>query len=168
MKKIILVRHAKSGWDNPDLQDFERPLNKRGKTDAPIMAQILEKYKVFPDLLISSPAVRALTTANIFAETINYPPKKILTDKGIYEKGARYIIKLIANLNNSVNTVVVFGHNPDMTSLASYFVGDYFDNVPTCGIVAIEKDVDDWSKIEDGNSKLLFYEYPKKIKSNVK
>jgi phosphohistidine phosphatase len=162
MKELILVRHAKSSWDNPDWTDFNRPLNKRGLADAPFMANLATKWEFKPQMIISSTANRALTTSKIFAEAFGLPSESFIEDYNIYEKGPKYIISKLRSLDNSLSKVMLFGHNPDMTSLASYFTGQYFDNVPTCGMVHIKFDFDDWDNIETTNGELVRYEFPKK------
>lgn len=162
MKKLILARHAKSSWDNPEWSDFERPLNTRGLRDAPFIADVVAKLIDKPDQIYSSPAMRAATTCKFFAKALGYPEDAIKFEKSIYEGGARYLIKLISNLSDDLNTVMIFGHNPDMTSLYSYFSGEYMDNIPTCGIFGIELDIEKWSEIQDKNGKVIFFEYPKK------
>lgn len=162
MKRIILVRHAKSSWDNPDWSDFERPLNKRGLRDAPFMADIIAKQIEKPNLIISSPAVRAATTCKYFAKALNIDEKHIIFDENIYSKGSRYIINLILNLDDELDSVMIFGHNPDITSLYAYFTGEYIENIPTCGVFGVEFNIKSWKEIENTNGKLLFLEYPKK------
>lgn len=162
MKTIILTRHAKSSWDNPDWTDFERPLNERGLRDAPFIADVVSKLVVKPDLIISSSAVRAATTSRIFAKQLNYDENTIRFDKGIFERGPKYIIKILSELDDKLNLVMLFGHNPDMTSLYSYFSGDYMDNIPTCGSFCVDLEVDSWKHISDENGTIRFYEYPKK------
>jgi phosphohistidine phosphatase len=113
-------------------------------------------------MIISSTANRALTTSKIFAEAFGLPSESFIEDYNIYEKGPKYIISKLRSLDNSLSKVMLFGHNPDMTSLASYFTGQYFDNVPTCGMVHIKFDFDDWDNIETTNGELVRYEFPKK------
>lgn len=161
MKNLILVRHAKSSWDNPEWSDFERPLNKRGLRDAPFMAQLLSKKEVVPDLIISSTAKRAMETAQFFCEVFNYSKDKLILDLGIYERGSKYIINLLSKLDDSVNTVILVGHNPDITSMATYFSGEFFDNVPTCGIISVKFNFDSWANISIKNGELLFSEFPR-------
>lgn len=165
MKTLIIARHAKSSWDNPEWTDFERPLNKRGFKDAPMIAEILKDKKIKPDLIYSSTAQRAITTAKIYSEILNFPQNDIIQDQNIYEQGNRYIIDLIKKTNNKINTIIVFGHNPTMTSLSTYFSGEYFDNVPTSGTVCIDFDFDKWKDVDKINGKLRFFEYPKKYKN---
>lgn len=163
MKKLVLVRHAKSSWDNPEWSDFERPLNKRGIRDAGILCSTLKEKNLSPKLILSSPANRALTTAQMFAETLNYPVGDIRQDYGIYEKGAHYILNLINKLPADIDNVFIFGHNPDITSMASFFSGEYFDNVPTCGIIGLQFDIESWEEADSDLGKIIFFEYPKKF-----
>ncbi|PKL84626.1 MAG: phosphohistidine phosphatase [Ignavibacteriae bacterium HGW-Ignavibacteriae-1] len=161
MKTIVLVRHAKSSWDNPDWSDFERPLNKRGLRDAPFLADVLKTKELKPDLMISSPAIRAKITATIFADALDYGEKNLKFDIGIYEKGQKYVSKLISQLDNNNSTVFIFGHNPDISSLAGFLTGDYFENVPTCGIVCIDFKVQNWEQVLSENGALRFFIFPK-------
>lgn len=166
MKTVVLVRHAKSGWDNPEWSDFERPLNKRGLRDAPFMGYLFKEKKINPEIIFSSPANRASTTANYFVEALGIKEKEIKYDRNIYERGSKYIINLLKEVDKSVDSVLIFGHNPDITSLSSYFSGEYFDNVPTCGTVCIDFGIKSWDEIDKINGKLRFFEYPKKY--NIK
>ncbi|MGB9702996.1 MAG: SixA phosphatase family protein [Candidatus Kapaibacteriota bacterium] len=166
MKRLIIARHAKSSWDNPEISDFERPLNKRGKRDAEFMSNLISSKVDVPDLIIASPALRAATTAKYFAEALNYDYDKIEFSESFYFNGSKYIVEKLKTLHSSINSVMIFGHNPDITSLASYFSGEFFDNVPTCGVVCLDFDIDNWAKIEEENAKIVFFEYPKKYLKN--
>ncbi len=162
MKKLILARHAKSSWDNPDITDFERPLNERGHRDAAHLAAVVSKLIEKPDIIYSSPAMRAATTCKYFAQAFAIPETEIRFEKNIYNGDMRYLAKFISNLPDKFNTVMIFGHNPDITSLYSYFSGDYIDNIPTCGVFAIEFDIEKWAAVQDENGRVLFLETPKK------
>ncbi|MGD8524014.1 MAG: histidine phosphatase family protein, partial [Desulfobacterales bacterium] len=120
MKTLYLVRHAKSSWKYPNLDDFERPLNKRGRKNAPFMGKVLKKLKVAPDLVISSPANRAATTARIIAAAINYPLENIVYSEAIYEFSENALIHVIKQIEDSVNNTMVVGHNPAINGLANY------------------------------------------------
>jgi phosphohistidine phosphatase len=165
MKTLILVRHAKSSWANPDTDDFDRPLNKRGEHDAPFMGKLIFEKAGKPDLIYSSPANRALSTARYFATEIGYSADEISQQKLIYQQGGRAIIKLLMSTPNEHNLIMLFGHNPDITSLANYFSDVNIDHMPTCSVACIDFDTDDWSWISDSNGKLRFFEYPKKYYS---
>lgn len=163
MKTLLLVRHAKSSWDNPGLRDFDRPLNERGQTDAPRMAQFLAKQGVVPDLLVSSPAKRAITTALFFAEVFNKKPEEIIREANIYEAYPQEILQIISKLPNEADTVMLFGHNPTFTDVANRFTEDFIDNVPTCGIVKITSSVEHWNEMYEGNARVAACFFPKEV-----
>jgi phosphohistidine phosphatase len=162
MKTLYLVRHAKSSWKYPDLDDFERPLNKRGRKNAPFMGKLLKKLKVAPDLVISSPANRAATTARIIAAAINYPLENIVYSESIYEFSENALIHVIIQIEDAVNKAMVVGHNPAINGLANY-IGDHpISNIPTSGVFCVELDISSWAKICEHCGKLKFFEFPKK------
>jgi len=163
MKKIILVRHAKSYWGNQSLSDFDRPLNKRGKSDAPFMGKILKEKSVKPDLIISSPARRAKKTAMVIADKIGYPEKKIIFDEELYEATSNNILKVLKLVDEVYQTVILFGHNPGLTLLNNFISNNYIDNIPTCGVVAMEFDKE-WIELDKNSCTQLFFEYPKLYK----
>jgi phosphohistidine phosphatase len=162
MKTIYLVRHAKSSWKYPDLDDFERPLNKRGRKNAPFMGKILKKLKVTPDLVISSPANRAAMTARIIAAAINYPLENIVYSEAIYEFSEDALIRVINQIDDSVNASMVVGHNPAINGLANYIGDQPISNIPTCGICCMDLDISSWANIGKNCGKISFFEYPKK------
>jgi phosphohistidine phosphatase len=163
MKIIYLVRHAKSYWGNQSLSDFDRPLNKRGKLDAPFMGKILNEKKIKPELMISSPAKRTKKTAIAIAEKISFPEKKILYIDELYEASANIILKLIKKIEDDYTSVMLFGHNPGLTLLNNQVSLTYIENIPTCGVVALEFN-GEWSELEKDVCKQLFFEYPKLYK----
>lgn len=162
MKRLFLIRHAKSSWDEEGLADFERPLNKRGKRDAPFMASLLKKEKIKPDLIISSPAVRALSTAEKFAEEFEYPPDKIILEKSIYLSGLKELESIVQSIPDKHSTVFIFGHNPALTNYANHLGSKIIDNIPTCGIVGLEFKGKNWREVERGSGKTFLFEFPKK------
>jgi phosphohistidine phosphatase len=164
MRTLYLIRHAKSSWDSPGLRDFDRPLNERGLKDGPRMAQLLAKEGVKPDLLISSPAKRAYTTALFFAEAFQINPAEIQKEPGIYEALPTDILRLIAELPTDAATVCIFGHNPTFTEVANQFAeDDIIENVPTCGIVKISSSAADWRSMYEGNSRIAACYFPKEV-----
>jgi phosphohistidine phosphatase len=163
MKNLYIVRHAKSSWDYPELSDIDRPLNKRGKKNAPEMGQRLAAKNISPELLISSPAKRAHTTARRIAKEIGYEKSKIIVHSKLYHGGLGEMIELIQSTDKSINSLMIFGHNPGFTELANYLTGSNIYNIPTCGIVSIEFDTDDWAIIGQNEGKMLFFDYPKKV-----
>ena len=162
MKTLLLVRHAKSSWDYPGLTDFERPLNKRGHRDAPFMGKLLIEKKVVPDLIISSPATRAITTARHFSEGLGYPLEKISTDERLYDAEYSDICDVIFEIDDPVNCLMIVSHNPGLTEVADRLTGKVIDNIVTSAILCINFDTASWSKINSKNASIEFYEYPKK------
>ncbi len=162
MKQLYLVRHAKSSWKDPVLTDMDRPLNKRGKRDAPFMGERLNKYDVQLDLIISSPAKRALSTAKIIAKEIGCPKKKIVANESVYMAGVPSLLNTIQGIDDSHSRVMFFGHNPGLTELAVYLSNYHVDNIPTCGIFCTDFDVDSWKEVSKGTGSFAFFDYPKK------
>ena len=161
MKILYLVRHAKSSWRDPSLDDSERPLNKRGKRDAPFMGELLKEKIVNPDVVFSSPAKRASKTAQIITEQIGYSKKDIIYAEEIYEASSHELVDFIKKIDDKYNSVMVFGHNPGFTMLNNFLSKKYIDNIPTCGIVALEFN-SSWKEIEKNAAKMLFFDYPKR------
>jgi phosphohistidine phosphatase len=162
MKRLYLVRHAKSNWNRSELDDRDRPLNKRGKRDVPFMGQRLKKHGVCPDLIISSPAKRALKTAKIIAEEMGCPKKQIELNDALYMHGVSAIINLIQSIDDGHESVMLFGHNPDFTELAERLTDYQVDNIPTCGIFCIDFNVGSWQEVDEGKGLFAFFDYPKK------
>jgi phosphohistidine phosphatase len=162
MKTLYLVRHAKSSWKNPGLKDLERPLNARGKNDAPKMGKLLKKLGEQPDLIISSPAKRALRTAAKIAKETGYPVKKIVKDEMLYLAGQDDFFAVISKMKKSVNRMMIVSHNFGLTIFANFLLGSDIINIPTAGIVRIDFDIKKWKEIKDARGKLIFFEYPKK------
>jgi len=160
MKTLYLARHAKSYWKDQSIPDFDRPLNSRGKRDAPFMGEVLNDKKIMLDLIISSPAKRTKKTAIEIASKIGYPEKKIQFNEDLYEASSNTIIKLIKKIEEKYDSVMIFGHNPGLTMLNNHLSNHYIDNIPTCGIVALQLDKK-WSELDKNSCKFLFFEYPK-------
>ena len=161
-KFLFLVRHAKSSWKDLSLDDFNRPLKKRGKFDANLMADILNKKGYDIDLIISSPAKRTMETAKIISNKIGYN-SEILYNKNIYEASVETLINIIKDIKNNFNNVIVVGHNPGLTNLANHLLKESIYNIPTCGIVAVKIN-GDWSELNSDNCEMIFFDYPKKYK----
>lgn len=163
-KTLYLIRHAKSSWGNPGLRDHDRPLNERGLHDAPKMAVFLAENAANPDLIISSTAKRALTTALFFADTFQIPEENVRREAAIYEAHPSDVLNIIHALPDTESSVMVFGHNPTFTSLANVFSEDTFiENVPTCGIVKIVSTADSWKTMYEGNAKVVACYFPKEV-----
>ncbi|MCC6413412.1 MAG: histidine phosphatase family protein [Saprospiraceae bacterium] len=163
MRTLYLIRHAKSSWDNPGLRDFNRPLNERGQRDAPLMAALIAKMGIKPDLIVSSPARRAITTAQYFADALGIADDDIVRNQEIYEAYPQEILRLISELPEKSETVFMFGHNPTFTDVANRFSDDFIENIPTCGIVRIESPADSWRSFYEGNARVIAQYFPKAV-----
>ena len=137
MKTLYLIRHAKSSWKLSNLSDFDRPLKKRGISDAPLMGSVLKQKGVKPDLMVSSPANRAISTAKLVAKELGYPQMEIEQNKGIYHAYITDLLKIVQSIDDKHNTVCLFGHNPGFTDLANFLTGTTIFNVPTSGVCGI-------------------------------
>lgn len=161
MKMLYIIRHAKSSWDNPVLNDFNRPLNERGERDAPRMGKRLKEKQVVPDLLLSSPATRALTTCKKIADVLEYSAEKIKTDRDLYHAEDEEILRIVKKINDKHDVVLVFGHNPGLTDFVNRLTDGLIDNVPTCGIVACSLKIDSWKETDWGKGKVELFDFPK-------
>jgi phosphohistidine phosphatase len=163
MKTLTLLRHAKSSWKDPSLQDRERPLNRRGQRDAPEMAGRIKQLGIRPSLILSSPAVRAWTTAKIIAREIGYPLEFLQQEDRLYHASRKGILKVVARQDSGFNNLMIVGHNPGMTDLADYLYPGLTDNIPTCGFATFEIDIEDWEIDDDTPISLMTYDYPKRL-----
>lgn len=161
MKHLYLIRHAKSSWSDPDLTDFSRPLNKRGKKDAPEMARRLAAKGICPQLIVSSPAKRARKTAICMAEGMSYDTAAIRYDTKLYLGSMAYHLQVIETLFRETDVLFLVGHNGTITELAELLTGIHFGNVPTCGVVSIAYEAKDGFSSKEGAGELLFFDYPK-------
>jgi phosphohistidine phosphatase len=146
VKTLFLVRHAKSSRGDPTLPDRERPLDDRGRLDAPGMGRRLAKRDVKPDLILSSPALRALTTAQLFADEIGYERERIVIDDRLYARTAADLFDVIRTLDRKLDCVMMFGHNPEFTDLAHHLSSEITD-MPTCSVVEFRFDTKAWSDV---------------------
>ncbi len=162
MKRLYLIRHAKSSWAQPGLDDIERPLNGRGKRDAPFMGARLKKHGVSPDLIYTSPARRARKTAKYIALSVGYPFQNIEQKAGIYTSDMSRLLAVVKETDDHVDNLFLVGHNYVLTDFAEYLTDELLGNIPTCSIVAISFDVRLWSEVSGGAGQLLFFDYPKK------
>lgn len=166
MKKLFVVRHAKSSWDFPELDDFDRPLNKRGKRNAPEMGKRLLKKGSMIDLLITSPAKRAAATARRIAEELTFPKDQIIKEPKLYHGTNRDVISVIQDVSDKIETLMIFGHNPGWTDLVNYLSDSNIYNIPTCGIAEINFDIASWKEIDTIKGQLIDFDYPKKVSMN--
>jgi phosphohistidine phosphatase len=161
MKTLILVRHAKSSWDQPGLSDFERPLNERGKKDAPEMAKRLKEKGISIDQFVSSPARRARKTAKYFAEEFGVKKDDIKMVEALYGADPSAFLETISKLHDDHDTVIIFSHNPGITEFASSLTKVRVDEMPTCAVFAVQADKDHWREFDSAEKKFLFFDYPK-------
>lgn len=161
MKRLLICRHAKSSWSQSDLRDFDRPLNKRGEHDAPEMGRRLTARGLRPDLIIASPAVRALATAHHYARQLEYPLEEIRTNPVQYAATVPVLLHLIQQVDEAVGLLMVVGHNPESTALANVLGTLMIDNIPTSGIVALDFAVAGWQDVAPGKGCLHFFDFPK-------
>jgi phosphohistidine phosphatase len=160
-KNLFLVRHAKSDWSVSGQKDFERQLNGRGLNDAPKMGRKLYEMGMKPDLIISSPAVRARLTAELIAEQLKYDTDKIVFNEEIYEASVRSLLKVINSIDDKNQTVIIVGHNPTFTYIAESLTKREIGNIPTCGAVQIEFNLNSWKEVSEGTGTMKSYNYPK-------
>ena len=160
-RTLILVRHGKSSWDEKGLTDRTRPLAERGLRDAPLMGRRLAHDKVRPDLILSSTACRALSTANIIAEVLGYRPEEIMTDERLYGADVRTLIEVMGELGDEFRCVMLFGHDPEFTDLAHRFSGK-ITRMPTCAVARFTFDAPSWSAAASQRPVTAVLDYPKK------
>lgn len=160
-KTLFLVRHAKSSWDDVALPDKERPLADRGKRDAPMMGKRLAKRQVKPDLILSSPARRALATAEIIAKELNYRSEAIVVDDRLYATEVEKLLGVISELSGELKCVMLFGHNPEFTDLA-HRLSNEPALMPTCAVAQFTFNSTSWSSIGSTKPTAALLDYPKK------
>ncbi len=161
MKKIILVRHAKSSWKY-NVIDHERPLNKRGENNAYLVSNYFKEYLLKPDMVISSDAYRAKSTANIFISELKINKNIIHFNHGLYDFSGINLVEVIKNCDKSVKNLMIFGHNHAITAFVNTYGNIGIDNVPTCGVVIIEFDIEDWNDLTQGKTRKTVF--PKDLK----
>ncbi|MDH3748799.1 MAG: histidine phosphatase family protein [Gammaproteobacteria bacterium] len=164
MKTLTIVRHAKSSWKNPGLGDRERPLNKRGERDAPIMGSRIAEAGIRPSLIVSSPAVRAWTTARIVARELTYPLEFLQREDELYLASVNDILDVIIAQDSGFNSLMIVGHNPGFTDFANYLSPGLTSNLPTAGVVSVDFDRDDWNLRDRPKTELILYDFPKNVR----
>lgn len=161
MKNLILVRHAKSSWDH-NLSDEKRPLANRGTADAQLVSQNFGKQSFQADKIFSSPANRALTTCKIFLKNLEISDNLLTISPKLYDFSGEKAIDFIKNIDKQLNNVIIFGHNYAFTSISNRFGSVFIDNLPTCGLVWLQFEIDSWMDVEKGKTKLIIR--PKDLK----
>ena len=161
MKQLLVIRHAKSSWENTYLKDFDRPLNQRGERDAPYMAQQVLNRGIKIDAFVSSPAIRTLETCKHFMQAFGENVESIIAVPAMYQATDIGFLKTVCGFDDRYNTVALFGHNTGLTDFVNDLTAVRVDNVPTCGIYALKIDVDRWKDFKTGEKKFWFFDYPK-------
>lgn len=162
MKRLILLRHAKSSWADPSLDDFDRPLGNRGERDAPLMGLRLKARRERPSLILASPAKRAKRTAELLAQALDYPREFLQLEQTLYLADARDVLALAKAQPQQFSSLLLVGHNPGLTELVNQLVPALrLDNLPTAGLVAIDFPVERWADVEPTTGTLAYYDYPK-------
>lgn len=161
LRTLCFVRHAKSSWDDPLLEDADRPLSERGERDAPAMAMRMKELNIIPDLMVTSPAKRARTTAKHFRKVLGLSKSDFITDLSLYDASPDDVIAVVQHLDNNKRHVFIFGHNPTFTFLANRFPGVRIDNVPTCGVLHVKTMVPTWDQWTPEISTFVGFYYPK-------
>ncbi len=163
MKKLYLVRHAKSSWKLEGISDIDRPLKGRGIRDAHSTSEWLRQQDEIPQRLISSPATRALHTALIFSRNLNYHFDELDIRKEVYHASTTTLTEIVRSFDDAFDSVMLFGHNPTITDFVNRCIDHRIDNVPTTGVACLSFDVDHWRDI-DKKADLVFFDYPKRRK----
>lgn len=162
MLRLILFRHGKSSWDGAGIDDFDRPLAPRGLKNVPEMGRRLARRGELPDLIISSTAVRALSTARALARETQYREDRILESPELYLAGTHEILEIICAAPAWARTLLIVGHNPGFTELANMLDGVRIDNMPTAGMLCAGFDAPDWTGIDPAEARFQWFDYPKK------
>ena len=160
-RQLVLLRHAKSSWKQPRLSDFDRPLNQRGRRDAPAMAERMRRRGLRPDLVLASAAVRASQTAVAMAEGLGLPPQALVTDESLYLADRERLLRRILALDDDLHCVVLVAHNPGLTELVRELGLPALDNLPTCGYAEFAFEVESWGLAGPDSARLLRLDYPK-------
>ena len=162
MKRQILLRHAKSSWSDDGLPDSERPLSGRGERDAPLMGARLRERGIRPDLVLSSPALRARSTARLVAQVIDYPADAIRLEASLYLAAPEEILAVIAEQVDAIDCLLVVGHNPGLTELTNLLLPELeLANLPTAGTVVVDCATERWAEARNAQRRLVCYDYPK-------
>ena|SRR5690348_4836944 len=166
MKTLLLIRHAKAEKEAPSSKDFDRPLATQGRTDASLIAQRVKAAGITPQLLITSSALRAITTARLMAKEWGYPEEKISREPGLYYADMSSFHDIIQHIDNKINTGALFSHNPVISQVAASFTDSEVDHFPTCGALALRLHCDTWKDFLKAKKEILLFEYPGKTVSS--
>lgn len=162
MKELTLVRHAKSSWKYPELDDFDRPLNNRGRHDLPAMTKRIAAYPLRPDLILSSSAKRALTTATAIHTCLQLPVEQLQTQPELYEACSETLMLILQNLPESTQHVMLVGHNPGLESLAYLLTHEPLEKFPTAAVLHLQLGITEWHELAEDCASIILFDYPKK------
>ncbi len=165
MQRLALIRHAKSDWSNPDLTDFDRPLNNRGKKAAPLMGHYLAENRFVPDCLISSPAKRARKTARLIADEIDIDKSAISYQQQIYHAKVTDLITLVKDFSGCAAPALI-GHNPAISELGQWLCPAAPGWLKTCAVLILDLAIEDWSELHPACGTIVVYTYPKQLSKN--
>lgn len=163
MKTLLILRHGKSSWDDPMQRDSERPLLNKGRFRTQLIADYMAENQLIPDLIISSPAVRAYDTAVIIALSIGYKPEKIIQNGELYFVDSEKYSEAVFGVSKEVNTLLLVGHNPMITEFCNMFLSPMIDNLPTSGLCAVQLETDNWSQLHTCSFTNTHLVFPKKL-----
>lgn len=163
MKRVILVRHAKSSWEDASLPDFERPLNDRGKNDAPMMAKRLLDKKVDIDAFITSPAKRAKKTASLFAKEFGQNKDELVVIDSLYHAGIQDFFEAVEKAPVKAKTIAIFSHNPGITDFVNLLTETRVDDMPTCAVYAVKVPIENWGQFREAKREFWFFDFPKSV-----
>ena len=164
MKRLLLLRHAKSSWDDQNLADFDRPLNDRGKAAAPFMGELIAARDLIPDEIVSSPAKRAVQTATLFKDSGGFEAP-IRLDERIYEAGPQTLKQVVSEFREELDVVMMVGHNPGFEGFVSLLTGKQ-ESMPTAAVAIIDLNIDKWSDVKNGEGGLIEVIRPKEQARN--
>ncbi|NRD21445.1 histidine phosphatase family protein [Winogradskyella eckloniae] len=163
MKSITFMRHGKSSWKH-DVIDYERPLQSRGENDAKLVANELVRLGYETEKIFSSPAKRALSTCEIVVKTLNIAKEEISIIEDLYDFDGRNVIEFIKNVSDTLNNIMIFGHNHAFTSISNIFGDRFIDNLPTSGLITIKFNIDSWQDLKKGTTELIII--PKELRND--
>lgn len=163
MKSLFLIRHAKSSWDNPMQNDFDRPLNARGLKDAPMIADRLLERKIKIDAFISSPAKRARQTCELFMHAFKKDAESMILQSQLYLAGPEVFLQTIKELPAAISHAAIFSHNNGITEFANTLSATHIDNMPTCSVFAVHAPIENWSDFAKAKKEFWFFDYPKLV-----
>jgi len=167
MKTIYLLRHAKSSWSESGLSDKQRPLAKRGLHDAPLMGERFATRGEHLERVVSSPALRAHTTAQLFCEACGFPAQDIVVEEDLYFLGSGSIEAVIRSQDDGLNALMLVFHNPDITYFVNSIDDVRIDNVPTSGLIKLDSDIKQWQDWSHTNTQFDYFDYPKNLSADV-